>query len=533
MQSKNPYVNRLLKVILYIALFHLSFSIRVAYISRFAYWPDEGVQAHYANSFLLDLGNQHVVELAAKTGQPPLDYYLEAAGLYIFGFNEVGMRMHAVILGASACLLFFVFLNKNFGLISAIPGYILFTFNPWLIRYSVEGRPYSLAIFCAVLFIFMFHTFFRNGNFRNFICTVIVQLIFLLSIGIQSIVLIFCFILFSIVVCLLVEGKDGLGKAIRIAISFVLASMLFLPIMSRIIKECNIFIARDERLMHRYITLIQRYSISEYLRFYSLVNDYRYLLLASLIFYILAMFLYKKRKDLLFNGINQLKIVSLGVLFSFPLFYYFIIHLAFPSKSDFRQRYILVFIPVILYVVSVGFKDLISIVEKEIKQVRYKILVYLVITECVVFMFYCNLENNRKFLEKQHPEQFLTSTPSSYGVELNLGRGDASPTTMVKFMGNIPPISSGQRVDVYVLTNAPSGAIYSILDNGTIIRGIKPMKSVTNFPNGWYGTRYQVVIRKGTPTGGYSATLVLMPSGIPLNLSRALAYDIAEISIVE
>ncbi|MCX6355698.1 MAG: glycosyltransferase family 39 protein [Candidatus Aureabacteria bacterium] len=533
-QLKNLYATRCLRVFIYFALFLLPFSIRVPYISHFAFWPDEWAQADVASHGFL---NPEIVDLApAHLSQPPLDCYLESAGIYYFGFNEVGMRIHAVIEGALACLLFFIFLNKYYGVISAILGYTLFTFNPWLIRYSFEGRPYSTAIFCVVLFILTFQRFFTTENFKNFMLIVIVQLILLFSIVGLPFVLLFSYILFSIITCIFFEGDNRLQRALYIFIPFSLAIILFLPNFMKILIACGPARSHDEHLISKFATLIQNYSILDYVRFFSFTNDYKYLLIACLAFYILAIFPIKRHKALFSNRNNQIRLILLGVFFSFPFLYHFSFYMMLMSSNGrFDQRVILLFVPITIAVISIGFNDLISIIEQNITRLRYRVFVYVIIAACVLLMFSNNLAHNRKFLAKQFPNQNPSNMQPSSWVELNGGRQEYAPGMTIKLSGNVcvmPPPKG--CLDAYLLVWPSSGGMfYSILDTGAAVQGIKPRKICTTVPIHWYGTLWHPVVRKGTPTGWYTVGLFCLPSGMPLNINNTIAYAYAEILIAK
>jgi len=197
--------NKLLLALLLLVLFLLAFAVRFKDVSSRSVWMDEAYQAQHAS---LGIFGRELMVKAATQEQPPLDYCLQWVGISLFGFSEIGIRIHAVLMGAFACVLFFVFLLRHYGIQSSLLGYVLFTFNPWLIRYSTEGRPYSAGVFFAVLFIFIFHEYVKKRNLKTFLLFCLAQFLFLVSVGFQSILLIFLFALISVFLVFLFERQS-------------------------------------------------------------------------------------------------------------------------------------------------------------------------------------------------------------------------------------------------------------------------------------------------------------------------------------
>lgn len=157
-------------------------------------WMDELKQGRYSEPGLFA---PELLMGAAKQCQPPLDASIESIGIINLGFKEAGIRIHAVILGTLAVLLFYFAMTRLLGNRTLImPVVIVFAIHPWLVYYSQEGRPNSGAVFFSVLYLLVLIYIFIDQsnprfNFRLFFLFTIIQVWFLLSIGFQPLVFVF------------------------------------------------------------------------------------------------------------------------------------------------------------------------------------------------------------------------------------------------------------------------------------------------------------------------------------------------------
>ena len=97
--------------------------------------------------------------------QMPLDYFFSALSHTLFGFQEFAPRFFPLVFGSLACGLFYVwarrFLNSKLLLLVAT---CFFVTSPWLVKYSVEGRPISLAVFSGLIFVMIVGDAFKRNE---------------------------------------------------------------------------------------------------------------------------------------------------------------------------------------------------------------------------------------------------------------------------------------------------------------------------------------------------------------------------------
>ena len=170
-------------------LFAAALLLRLYHLDYRSIWMDEDRQAAIAGGGI----NVDLFFRAAGQQQPPLDYAAEKLGLMIFGWTEIGARVHAALWGAGASALFFLLL-RSLALHPAaqLLGTAAFVMNPLLVRYSQEGRPISCGVFFAVVWLTSLMKMLRTKPAASFGKRLLQQrglfgatLLFLFSVGFQ------------------------------------------------------------------------------------------------------------------------------------------------------------------------------------------------------------------------------------------------------------------------------------------------------------------------------------------------------------
>lgn len=197
---------------------------------------DEDRQAQIAGGGV----NLDMVKRASGQHQPPIDYYLEAIGLALFGYTEMGARIHAAVMGSLSVLLLFLLLQKNLRENRLVyTSVVLFLFDVFHIRYSQEGRPIATGVFCSLLYVIaVFNLMARYRSRRRFILDILflllANLLLMLSVGFQP----FPFLLASSLA--LIPGLFIESMRWRIVIVWlvaVLSVLISYPIISLSISE--------------------------------------------------------------------------------------------------------------------------------------------------------------------------------------------------------------------------------------------------------------------------------------------------------
>jgi hypothetical protein len=134
-------------------VFGLSFLIRFYNIGHAGLWLDEVLQVKVTT------GPFACIWKGAPKNKPPLDYYIQWLFLHGGEAEEWRVRLHACVLGAGAVAAMGLCGYAMGGLTLAFVALALTFANPLMIRFSQDGRPYSLMLFSECLFLAVFWRF--------------------------------------------------------------------------------------------------------------------------------------------------------------------------------------------------------------------------------------------------------------------------------------------------------------------------------------------------------------------------------------
>ena len=142
-----------------------------------ALWHDEAPAALIANN-LLEQGdivgwdgrnlvggtNGRTLNEDFRDVLPPLMYVLNAAGISVFGFNEVGARIVPALIGILALWLFFLLLRQH---LEGHPRLIFFIFlfvawSPQLLLYFRQSRYYAFMAFAMIAAFYLYERYWRT-----------------------------------------------------------------------------------------------------------------------------------------------------------------------------------------------------------------------------------------------------------------------------------------------------------------------------------------------------------------------------------
>ena len=127
-------------------------ALRFATLSSQSFWLDEAVAIHSAR---LDIGGLFH-SLAHTEGNPPLYFVLLDGWMRVFGGSEAAIRSLSALFGTAAIVLAYEIGRRlatpRVGLVAAA----LVAFNPLLVWFSQEARPYSLLVLLSGLSFLLF-----------------------------------------------------------------------------------------------------------------------------------------------------------------------------------------------------------------------------------------------------------------------------------------------------------------------------------------------------------------------------------------
>lgn len=117
-------------------------ALRFATLSSQSFWLDEAIAIHSAR---LDLGGLfHSV--AHTEGSPPLYFMLLDGWMRVFGRSEAGIRSLSALFGTATILLAYVIGRRLAAERVGLALAALVAFNPVLVWFSQEARPYALLV---------------------------------------------------------------------------------------------------------------------------------------------------------------------------------------------------------------------------------------------------------------------------------------------------------------------------------------------------------------------------------------------------
>ena len=166
-----------------ILLLTLALLLRFHDLDRVSVWLDEDAQAQVGLRYApWRVGS--IFKEAARQDQPPTDYFLTSIAVRLLGKSAFAIRFFPALLGSAAVVVFFwAALVASGSLFAALLGGAILLFNPFLLIYSHEARPYSLAIFAECCFLLALALAIRRG--RGFRWVGVAAVFFLMSVSLQ------------------------------------------------------------------------------------------------------------------------------------------------------------------------------------------------------------------------------------------------------------------------------------------------------------------------------------------------------------
>lgn len=136
---------------IYLALFVLCCLTYSSFLGK-SLWLDECISYWVSSSGLkASIGRSWNFQ-----GQSPLYYALLSIWMNLIGSSEIAIRSLSLICLTIALAVVFIWLKRNFSLVAAFSGCIIFVFQDNTLL-ALSARPYALAIMLSVIAIFELH----------------------------------------------------------------------------------------------------------------------------------------------------------------------------------------------------------------------------------------------------------------------------------------------------------------------------------------------------------------------------------------
>ncbi|MEX1052704.1 MAG: glycosyltransferase family 39 protein, partial [Patescibacteria group bacterium] len=120
-----------------------------------SFWLDEAVTANVVATYSY---SEIITKFSPTDFHPPLFYFIEKFWTDIFGYSEIALRFPSIIFSLIAAYVIYLIGWKVAPLRSSsyvgVTAAALFLFNPLIIYYSQEARPYMLVTMFVTLIVY-------------------------------------------------------------------------------------------------------------------------------------------------------------------------------------------------------------------------------------------------------------------------------------------------------------------------------------------------------------------------------------------
>ncbi|MFK5892375.1 MAG: hypothetical protein QM504_04040 [Pseudomonadota bacterium] len=221
-----------------ILLFLFSLMLRTQGLDFESLWMDEVRQVSYYKAPFFDM-----FKYSALQQQPPLDYWIGHL-LFLFYDSDFTARLPAAVFGSFSVVLLASLLSRYVNLWLALAVAVIFSLLPFNLYFSQEARPYSIAIFFTLLFIW-FIDYLNNINhtkLSHYGILLIITSLYLFTRTLSPLVVVVVSIVFFTMWMFVNVYKYGLvgsrlnKKLFFIIITLILACIIFLPILFKIVS---------------------------------------------------------------------------------------------------------------------------------------------------------------------------------------------------------------------------------------------------------------------------------------------------------
>ena len=140
-----------------IIILFLAFLIRLISLNQ-SLWLDEAVTANVVSNYSY---SEIITKFSPTDFHPPLFYLVEKFWTNIFGYSEIALRFPSIIFSLITAWIIYLIAEKLRGLkgLKELKGLgvwaaALFLFNPLIIYYSQEARPYMFVTMFVTLIVY-------------------------------------------------------------------------------------------------------------------------------------------------------------------------------------------------------------------------------------------------------------------------------------------------------------------------------------------------------------------------------------------
>jgi hypothetical protein len=137
-----------------------------------------------------DFDTKNIVMTSALHHQPPLHYVASSASLRLWGLDETGARIPSVVFASLTLVAFFIMCREmGVSFTVSLLTTLLLAISNIFFRYSIEGRPYSAALFAFTIFLSASLNLLRNRHNevpkQEIYGAIGAGIVFIMSIGMQ------------------------------------------------------------------------------------------------------------------------------------------------------------------------------------------------------------------------------------------------------------------------------------------------------------------------------------------------------------
>lgn len=342
-------------------------TVGTAYFHVHSQYP-RGLHAAEFGQYSQAIKSSDVIDGAWREQQVPLDYYFSAFSHTVFGKGKFSIRFHAM----SFYLILSFLLPLGLWFLSSsiwitLMSSLLFLSNHTVTLHSVDGRPLSLVLLTGFLFLFFYLLILhkeresRNLLSIEFLSIVSSQYLFVMSIGLQPVVLIISLFATSFPFLLMMHK----GEKIKfLLLSHLIVGILSLPFYIKMIsfgKSCHKFSEITVEKLITYVTNLDLLVLFQKF-FHPSYGQLKYFFLVLVAGSLALVFIKKKKR---WPSVTlTLIMLSTSIMFIFAIDFIFTILI----NWELHRWYFILIALLLIFFATLALKDFIAYLDgKKIK----------------------------------------------------------------------------------------------------------------------------------------------------------------------
>ena len=288
-----------------------------------------------------------IIQVSYHQQQPPLSYYFSSFSDQLWKNKKFAMRFHAMSFHLLLSFILPLALYSFFPTLRiTLFGSLFFFLNHTIRLHAVDGRPLNLALLTGLLFVFFYLSSFNKRP--KFLILTASQYLFVVSIGLQPVILVFSLFLSSFMK--LFSGQKKIFKTLLL--SHIVTALLVLPYYTYMYLFANSAHKYHTPSFNRLEAYMQGFGLREFLERYLFPFYSEMTLFVLLLLFVWSIVIIVQKK------ISQQTLIAALTTLGFILFFDAIFRF-FINWSLENWYFIVWSLPLIVFITSI-FNDTVS-----------------------------------------------------------------------------------------------------------------------------------------------------------------------------